>query len=343
MLKRRLGRTNLMVSVIGFGGLIIPRISLQEAVEVIRHALNLGVNIIDTAKSYGDSEEKVGVAISGHRENCIIISKSLANDKNTLLADIDLGLKRMNTDKIELYQLHNISSSERLEKALMPGGLIDGLKQAKASGKIDFIGFSGHKKDILISAIKTDEFDFVEMPINVVDRYTWCDVLPLAVERDMGIISMKPLAGGALTDLTPEIIDLALRYVVSQNISTAVVGMRSLSEVEQNTKAGIMYKQLSDSEIEKLFVAADSLSKTFCRQCEYCLPCDQGLDIPTIFILYKHYTRFGAHESARQRYAQLSVKVDSCRECGKCESKCPYELPIIDMLKKAEEKLAIRD
>lgn len=332
-----------MVSVIGFGGLIIPRISLQSAVEVIRYALDLGVNIIDTAKSYGDSEEKVGVAISGRREDCIITSKSLANDKNTLLADIDLGLKRMNTDKIELYQLHNVSSSERLEKALMPGGLLDGLKQAKADGKIDFIGFSGHKKDILISAIKTDEFDFVEMPINVVDRDTWCDVLPLALERDMGIISMKPLAGGALTDLTPEIIDLALRYVVCQNISTAVVGMRSLSEVEQNTKAGTMYRQLSDSEMEKLFIAADSLSKTFCRQCEYCLPCDQGLDIPTIFILYKHYTRFGAHETARQRYAQLPVKVDSCRECGKCESKCPYELPIIDMLKKAEEKLAAKD
>ncbi len=332
-----------MVSVIGFGGLIIPRISLQSAVEVIRYALDLGVNIIDTAKSYGDSEEKVGVAISGRRESCIITSKSLANDKNTLLADIDLGLKRMNTDKIELYQLHNVSSSERLEKTLMPGGLLDGLKQARASGKIDFIGFSGHKKDILISAIKTDEFDFVEMPINVVDRDTWYDVLPLAIERDMGIISMKPLAGGALTDLTPEIIDLALRYVVYQNISTTVVGMRSISEVEQNIKAGTMYRQLTDSEMEKLFIAADSLSKTFCRQCEYCLPCDQGLDIPTIFILYKHYTRFGAHESARQRYAQLPVKVDSCRECGKCESKCPYELPIIDMLKKAEEKLATRD
>ncbi len=332
-----------MVSVIGFGGLIIPRISLKEAVEVIRYALDLGVNIIDTAKSYGDSEEKVGVAISGRREDCIITSKSLANDKNTLLADIDLGLKRINTDKIELYQLHNVSSSEKLEKVLMPGGLLDGLKQARASGKIDFIGFSGHKKDILISAIKTDEFDFVEMPINVVDRDTWCDVLPLAIERDMGVISMKPLAGGALTDLTPEIVDLALRYVVCQNISTAVVGMRSLSEVEQNIKAGITYKQLSESEMEKLFIAADSLSKTFCRQCEYCLPCEQGLDIPTIFILYKHYTRFGAHESARHRYTQLPIKVDSCKECGRCENKCPYGLPIIDMLKKAEEKLAVKD
>lgn len=332
-----------MVSVIGFGGLIIPRISPQSAIEVIRYALDLGVNIIDTAKSYGDSEEKVGYAISGRRDSCIITSKSLANDKNTLLADIDLGLKRMNIDKIELYQLHNVSSSERLEKTLMPGGLLDGLKQAKSLGKIDFIGFSGHKKDILISAIKTNEFDFVEMPINVVDRDTWCDVLPLAIERDMGVISMKPLAGGALTDLTPEIIDLALRYVVGQNISTAVVGMRSLSEVNQNIKAGIDYKPLSESELEKLFITADSLSKTFCRQCEYCLPCEQGIDIPTIFILYKHYTRFGAHESARQRYAQLSAKVENCKECGKCESRCPYELSIIDMLKKAEEKLAFKN
>lgn len=343
MLKRRLGRTNLTVSVIGFGGLIIPRISLQEAVEVIRYALDQGVNIIDTAKSYGDSEEKVGEAISDRRDSVIITSKSLANDKNILLADIDLGLKRMKTDKIELYQIHNLSSSERLEKALMHGGLLDGLKQAKSSGKIDFIGFSGHKKDILISAIKTDEFDFVEMPINVVDRETWCDVLPLAIERDMGIISMKPLAGGALTDLTPDIIDLALRYVVQQNISTVMVGMRSLTEVEQNIKAGIFYKQLSESELERLIIAADSLSKTFCRQCEYCLPCEQGIDIPTIFILYKHYTRFGAHETSRQRYAQLSVKVDSCKECGKCESRCPYELPIIEMLKKAEEKLGVRN
>lgn len=340
MQKRRLGRTNLMVSVIGFGGLIIPRISLDEAVQVVGKALDLGVNFIDTAKSYGDSEEKIGAAIMGRRDSCIITSKSLANDKDRLLADIDIGLEHLHTDRIDIYQLHNVSSSERLERTLAPGGLLDGLKEAKSVGKIGFIGFSGHKKDVLVEAVKTNEFDVVEMPINVVDRNTWCDVLPLAIERDMGVISMKPLAGGALTDISPQITSLALRYVVQQDISTAVVGMRSLAEVEQNVKAGTDYRPLSESEMEELFKAADSLSKTFCRQCEYCLPCDQGLDIPTIFILYKHFTRFGAHESARRRYAELSVKVDACIECGRCESKCPYELPIRDMLKRAESVLA---
>lgn len=339
MQKRRLGKTGLMVSVIGFGSLIIPRISHDEAVQVIRHALDLGINFIDTAKSYGDSEEKVGSAISDRRDQCIITSKSLADNADTFMSDIELGLKRLNTDKIDLYQIHNLSSSDKLEKTLRPDGLLDCLKEVRKSGKIDFIGFSGHKKDILIEAIKTDEFDFVEMPINVVDRNTWYDVLPLAIERDMGIISMKPLAGGALTDLSPEIISLALRYAVQQDISTAIVGMRSLAEVEQNIQAGVDIKPLSQSEERALLDAADSLSKTFCRQCEYCLPCDQGLDIPTIFILYKHFTRFSAHESARKRYASLKVKVDACIECGKCEERCPYQLPIREMLKLAEEKL----
>ena len=339
MQKRRLGKTGLMVSVVGFGGLIIPRISHDEAVKVIRHALDLGINFIDTAKSYGDSEEKVGSAISGRRDECIITSKSLADNAEIFMSDIELGLKRLGTDKIELYQVHNLSSSDKLEKTLKQGGLLDCLKDTKKSGKIDFIGFSGHKKDILIEAIKTNEFDFVEMPINVVDRNTWYGVLPLALERDMGIISMKPLAGGALIDLSPEIVSLALRYAVQQDISSAIVGMRSLAEVDQNVKAGIDIKPLSEVEEKTLFEASGSLSKTFCRQCEYCLPCDQDIDIPTIFILYKHFTRFGAHESARKRYASLKVKVDACIECGRCEERCPYQLPIREMLKLAEEKL----
>lgn len=340
MLKRRLGRTELMVSVIGFGGLIIPRISHDEAIKVVRHALDLGVNLIDTAKSYGDSEEKIGAAISDRQDDCIITSKSLSDNADDLLADIDLGIKRLGINKIELYQLHNISTAKKLEKTLMPNGLLDGLKRAKREGKIGFVGFSGHNKGILAEVIKTNEFDFVEMPINVVDRNVWCDVLPLALERDMGVLAMKPLAGGALTDMSSEIISLALRYAVQQNISSALVGMKSLTEVEANLQAGLNYKPLSESEEKALLDVANSLSKTFCRQCEYCLPCDQGLDIPTIFILYKHYTRFGAHESARQRYASLKVKVDACVECGKCEERCPYELPIRDMLKLAEEKLA---
>lgn len=339
MQKRRLGRTDLMVSVVGFGGLILPRISHEEAIRVVNRALDMGMNFIDTAKSYGDSEEKVGEAILGRRDDCIITSKSLSDDKDKLLADIDISLKHLKIDKIDIYQLHNVSSAERLEKALAPGGLLEGLKEAQSAGKIGFTAFSGHKKDILIESIKTNEFDVVQMPINVVDRNTWCDVLPLAVERDMGIISMKPLAGGALTDISSEITSLALRYAVQQNISTAVVGMCSLDEVEHNAKAGTCYKKLSEAEQEKLFAAADSLSKTFCRQCEYCLPCEQGIDIPTIFILDKHYTRFGARESARERYAALEVKADSCIECGICESRCPYELPIREMLKIAREKL----
>jgi len=178
------------------------------------------------------------------------------------------------------------------------------------------------------------------MPINVVDRNVWCDVLPLALERDMGVIAMKPLAGGALTDMSSEIISFALRYAVQQDISSALVGMKSIEEVESNVLAGTDYRPLSESEERLLFDAANSLSKTFCRQCEYCLPCDQGVDIPTIFILHKHYTRFGAHELSRQRYSELKAKVDECIECGKCEERCPYELPIRDMLKMAEKILA---
>ena len=340
MQKRRLGRTELMVSVVGFGGLILPRISRDEAVRVVNRALDLGINFIDTAKSYGDSEEKVSAAIAERRHDCIITSKSLANDKDELLADIDLSLKRLKTDSIEVYQLHNVSSAERLKKALAPGGLLEGLKEAQAAGKIGFTAFSGHKKDILIEAIKTNEFDVAQMPINVVDRDTWRNVLSLAVERDMGVISMKALAGGALTDISPQITSLALRYAVQQDISTAVVGMGTLDEVEQNVKAGTDYQPLSDSEERELIKAADSLSKTFCRQCEYFMPCKQGLDIVTIFILDKHFTRFGARESARERYAALPVKADKCTRCGECESRCPYELPIREMLKAARERLA---
>lgn len=354
MEKRILGRTGLEVSIIGFGGIKLSLMEKDEAGLVLNRAVDLGINLFDTARGYGDSEEKMGV-LSKRRSEVILASKSMVTSAEEMKRDIEISLKNLQTDYIDLYLIHNLRFPEKYEEALAPGGALEALRQAQSQGMIGHTGFSCHRfLETMKEGINSGEFEVIMVSYNILnDELVDEEVLPLAHEKGMGVIAMKPLAGGALVAPGPQLkLELrdkktvnvsaceALRFVVSnQAVTAAIPGMTSVAEVEENVVVGTSFRNMPSEEIESLRSAAESLGKEFCRTCGYCQPCPQGIRIPVILRHLGYYKRYGLETWARQRYGMVEVKPDECKECGECEEKCPYNLPVMSMLKEAHELL----
>jgi predicted aldo/keto reductase-like oxidoreductase len=334
MQKRILGRTGMEVTAISFGGLPIQRCTMEESWAVLNTALDAGINFIDTARAYTDSEEKIGQSIASRRSEFFLATKSLARDKISMARDIDISLANMKTDRIDLYQLHNIRARKELEDVLAPGGALEALKEARKAGKIRFIGITGHNVELLVEAVKTGEFSTVQLPFNFVETKAIDELLPLAKSMNVGTIIMKPLGGGQLDN-----VDLALRFILEYDISTAIPGMDEVSHITQNLAALKNFRPLIAAERDELKREADAVGSDFCRRCGYCMPCTMGIDIPSMFIFHLQYTRYNMKTAIPERYKTLSVKASECSDCGLCETRCPYELPIREKLKKVAEDL----
>lgn len=334
MKYRILGKTGLKVSVIGFGGIPIQRVSIEDACSIVNRSLDLGINFFDTARGYTDSEEKLGRALRNRRGEAIIATKSMARSAREMLADIHRSLETMGVAHIDLYQMHNIKDQEAFQTTFGPGGALEALKEAKARGLIGHIGVTGHIKSILMEIISTGEVETVQFPFNPVENAGAAELLELAGRKGVGVIVMKPLAGGAFRNA-----GLALRYLLQHRIATVIPGMDSCRQVEENASLA-EEGSLTPEESRLLEEEAAGLGTTFCRRCEYCQPCQQGIDIPTVFLLDGYYQRYGLQDWARIRYAGLKARADECLDCGECEEKCPYNLPIRKMLKEAAERLA---
>lgn len=337
MEKRRLGRTGLRVTQIGFGGIPIDKKSSGLAEQTVQRAIDLGINFFDTARAYGTSEEKIGSILARGGFSGYLASKTYQRDRSGALSDIGRSLKNLQVKKIQLYQLHQIDDEDTLRKILAPRGALAGLKEARQSGKIDWVGITGHRPDVLRQAVQTGEFDTVQAPVNIVDHYvfeTEKTLLPLARELNVGIIAMKPLAGGMLKDASR-----ALRFALAQEVDVVIPGLGSPGEVEEAVAVGKSYRPLSPVEMRRLLAEVKELGTEFCRQCGYCLPCPSGIDIPFVFRLEGYQDRYDAAEWANQQYLSLTTKAGKCEQCGECESRCPYRLPIREKLRKAERKL----
>ena len=356
MQKRRLGRTNLQVSIVGFGGTWISELSKPEAINVVRHAFDLGINFFDTAKLDGDSEEKIGDALHEVRDKCIIATKTGSRTKKESLEDFECSLKRLRTDRLDIIQLHGIDDEKTLTKAMGPDGSMQTCKEARKLGLVDFIGITGHKPRILTRAVESGEFDTVLVPLNVVTRQALEELLPAARAHDVGVIVMKPLSAKTSTLITclynpslslvsdetelkallghtkDAMVNSALRYVLSQDVATVIPGLKSINEVETAAKTGEEYNGLTPREKEQFDF---SLGPSYCRDCGQCLPCPQGLNIPAILRFDTLYKSYDLKVWAKKLYSGLEVKADRCRKCGECETKCPYQLPIVNALKEA--------
>jgi hypothetical protein len=360
MQKRRLGRTNLRVSVIGFGGIPIVKVSKEEACKMIRRAFDLGINYFDTARAYGDGEEKLGMALEDLRDKVIIATKTHQRTReDAARAGLKQSLRKLKTDRIDIVFLHGIDNEKILKQTMKAEGSLTALKEARTQGKIDFIGISGHRPYILAKAIKTNKFDVVLVPLNLINREATEELLPLAKELDVGIVTMKPFGGmdygficqewwGTLVPDKTEFNQIfgegmlkterALKFVLAHPISAVISGFSSIEEIEAAAKIGKEFVSLTSQEAKDLRFG-ELPPPPFCRWCGLCMPCPEGLNIPLILILQTYYAFHGIRNWTRQVYDKLSTKVDSCTKCTECEPKCPYKLPIMKMLFETEKKL----
>lgn len=325
---RTLGKTGLRISRMGFGGIPIQRIDKEGTRSLMKELLEAGVNYIDTARGYTVSEEYLGYGLEGIRDQFVLATKSMARTKEAMAADIETSLGNLRTDYIDLYQVHN-PSMEQLEQVMAEGGALEALKEAKAAGKIRHIGLTAHSAAVFARALELDWVETIMFPYNIVENQGE-ELIRKCGEKNVGFVCMKPLAGGAIEDAT-----LALRYVCSNpDVTVVIPGMAEARELEENVTACENSMPLTKEEEEKLEAVRKQLGTNFCRRCNYCAPCTVGINIPSVFLFAGYLERYDLGDWARDRYQSLSVKASACVECGECETRCPYHLPIREMLKK---------
>ncbi len=330
MRRTTLGKTGLEVSVVGFGGIPIQGISFTEAEKVLLRSVDRGINFFDSARGYTDSEEKMGRALIRHRDEIILASKSLSRSAEGITAELETSLHNMRTRHIDIYQIHSVGSRDQLDAVLSPGGAYEALDKARQDGKIRWIGITGHFRPVLVEAVRTGLFDTVQMPYNPIETEWETDLIPEARKLDVGTIGMKPLAGGALTNA-----GASIRFALSRGIDVSIPGMDSVEQVDENAAAGAAPAALTDVELAELLEEKEVWGGTFCRRCGYCMPCPEGLNIPFLLLIEAYYTRYGLKDWANKRLATLEKRYEDCTGCEECLDRCPYNLPIPDLMKRA--------
>ncbi|MCP4713778.1 MAG: aldo/keto reductase, partial [Deltaproteobacteria bacterium] len=200
MEKIRLGKTGLMVSRIGFGGIPIQKPSEEAAIRLVADSIERGINVIDTSRVYTTSEERIGKAIAGRRRELILATKSHTRTAEGIMADLDESLKNLNTDYIDLFQLHNVSTEDDFKAVMAPGGPLEAIRQAQQAGKVRHIGLTSHRLSVAQTAVTSGAFETVMVALNFVNTEAAEGLLPLARQHDVGVIIMKPMAGGMLED-----------------------------------------------------------------------------------------------------------------------------------------------
>jgi len=356
-----LGKTGLKVSVIGFGGIKLPKVKESEAIEILNRAVDLGVNFIDTARAYGDSEKKIGLALKDRRDEVYISSRSLSRDRDGFLKDLEVSMKELKTDYIDIYELHAVNSKDLYRKVTSQGGAVEGLRIARQKGLIGYTGITIHYDlDVMRMAIESNEFDVIMLAYSPLDHESVDKegILKLAKEHDVGVIIMKPLLGGQL--VLPEtamgkrkkdpLVRLSLKYILSNPyVDVVIPGIMKVNEIEEDARVADEPLPITEEEKRELFNLIASLgverfgytgAMQTCLRCGYCMRvCPQGIPIPEIFRAYEVYTYYPKEVKnyGVEIYKSLEVKPNACIECRNCIEVCPMKLDIPTKIKEIGE------
>lgn len=334
---RRLGRTEMQVSVVGLGGMgVISRHhrTLDDATRIVHVALDRGVNFIETARGYFDSEKVIGEVMKTRRDGVFLATKSYLRSAKRCEQQIVESLQNFGTRKIDLYQVHHVQYEYELEQILGKGGALEAIRSYQKQGLIDHVGVTSHHPRILVQALETGQFDVVQFPFSIVERDHFREIYPVARRLDVGIIAMKSLSGGNLQNVAT-----ALKYVISHDIATAALGCSTVEQVTDDCDVADSFTSLTEDEKRALVEEAESLPEKFCRRCRYCEPvCPSEIPIADVFRI-ENYLMLNA-TYARDEYRALKVNPTSCVGCGECENICPYDLSIIADLRRAHDRLS---
>jgi predicted aldo/keto reductase-like oxidoreductase len=328
MEKVRLGRTNLYVNQLGWGGIPIQRVNEQEAVSVIKAVIDMGVELLDTARGYTNSESRIGLALQTTDREVVLSSKSLVRT-DRIGDEVRISLREMKVKKIHLYHLHNISRPEDYEKVMGPGGAYEGLMRMRDEGRVDFIGITSHSLDVLKRAVEDDHFDVIMACYSFLEPDADRKVFPLARAKDIGVISMKPFSGGVIEEPGP-----ALRFVLTQPDIVPIPGSETLEKARANWEIFTQDHSLTRRDRSYIETLRGELDHQFCRRCDYCQPCPEKISIQHIMGLRYIVKRFGRSAEELDWFHSLIEKARNCTECGDCLKRCPYQLPIPEQIRK---------
>ncbi len=321
----RLGRTNIIVNRNGFGALPIQRVTVQEARPILRKAYEKGINFFDTARSYSDSEEKLGYALSDVRENIIIATKTPSLTVEGFWQDLNESLRLLKTDHVDILQFHNPPFVPKPQDGT---GLYEAMLEAREKGMIRFIGFTNHRLHLAEEAVLSGLYDTLQFPFSFLASEKEEALVKLCQEKDVGFICMKALAGGLIDRA-----DAAYAYLM-QYPALPIWGIQREKELDDFLRCEQENVQMSDDIAAHIARERQELTGDFCRGCGYCMPCPVGIEINNAARMSLMLRRAPAKGWLSEEWQQKMALIDNCLSCGQCASRCPYQLDTPNLLKK---------
>lgn len=321
-----LGNTGIVAEKNGFGALPIQRVPLEYAGMLLNKALDAGINYIDTARAYSDSEEKIGRSVSGRRSEFYLATKTGHFTVDGFWRDLNASLKALNTGYIDVYQFHNPDHCPK------PGdgtGLYEAMLEAKDRGLIRHIGITNHRLNVAHEAVTSGLYETLQFPFCYLATEKDVELAALCRERGVGFIAMKALSGGLITNSRA-----AYAWLAKFDNVLPIWGVQREYELDEFI-GYINDPPVFDAELEAT-VERDrrELSGNFCRGCGYCMPCPQGIEINNCARMAQLIRRSPSAGWLTPEAQAKMMKIENCLHCGRCASKCPYGLDTPELLRR---------
>ena len=313
-----LGRTEIKVCKNGFGALPIQRISFDSAKEILLHAYNNGINFFDTARFYTDSEEKIGYALSDVRDKIYIATKTAAQNADDFWKDLNTSLNNMKTDYIDIYQFHNPSFCPKPNDGT---GLYEAMLEAKAQGKIRFIGLTNHRLAVAQEAIDSGLYDTIQFPFCYLATDKDIAIVENCKKNNLGFIAMKGLSGGLITNSAA-----AYAFMAQYDNVLPIWGVQRMSELNEFLSYNTNPPSVTGEIKELIDNDRKMLAGEFCRGCGYCMPCPVGIEINNCARMSLLLRRSPSELQLTPAVQAKMKKIENCLHCNQCKSKCPYGL-----------------
>lgn len=324
-----LGSTGIQVVQNGFGALPIQRDSKEVAVKIVRRAYEGGMRFFDTARAYSDSEEKVGEALHDVRDNLYIATKTMAQTPEEFWEQLETSLRLLKTDYIDIYQFHCAN------QVFAPGdgtGMYECMLEAKAQGKIRHIGITAHKIQIAFDAVESGLYETLQYPFSYLAAEREKELVAKCKEKNVGFIAMKGLAGGLINKS-----EAAMAFMTQYDNVLPIWGIQRETELEEWLSYMESTPSMTGEIKEYIEREQKELSGEFCRGCGYCMPCPKGIMINQCARMSLMLRRAPSASWLSENMQAEMKKIETCINCRKCVSKCPYSLNTPELLKKNYE------
>ncbi len=324
-----LGSTGIQVVQNGFGALPIQRDSKEVAVKIVRRAYEGGMRFFDTARAYSDSEEKVGEALNDVRDNLYIATKTMAQTPEEFWKQLETSLQLLKTDYIDIYQFHCAN------QVYAPGdgtGMYECMLEAKAQGKIRHIGITAHKIQIAFDAVESGLYETLQYPFSYLAAEREKELVAKCKEKNVGFIAMKGLAGGLINKS-----EAAMAFMTQYENVLPIWGIQRETELEEWLSYMDHTPSMTGEIKEYIEREQKELSGEFCRGCGYCMPCPKGIMINQCARMSLMLRRAPSASWLSENMQAEMKKIETCINCRKCVSKCPYSLNTPELLKKNYE------